>query len=105
MTITIERAPRVGTRQYPREIWSVDQFRLWLQKAQRGEWCRYFLGHLSAAREGVGTEGMDNRSAWALTKLADDLATAAYYAQRAGLVALVQKRTRLMGYQYLAVKR
>lgn len=100
-----ENHRRAGTREYPREIWSVEQFREWLQRAQKGEWCRYFLGHLSAAREGWGTEGMDERSAWALTKLADGLGNAAYYAQRAGLVALVQKRTKLMGYQYLAVKR
>jgi len=95
---------QIGTKERPREVWSVPQFRDWLQRARRGEWCCYWLGHLSAARDNP-PESLDNRAAWAYMKLADGLGQAAYYAHRAGLACLVQRRTRLWGYQYLAIKR
>lgn len=85
-------------------VYSVEQFREWLQRAKRGDRCCYWLGHLSAAREGPPA-WMPERAAWAYTRLADAVANAAYYAYRAGLVTLAQRRTKMFGYQYLAEKK
>lgn len=84
---------------------NLKQFYYWLQLAKRGERCTYWLGHLSAAREGAFSESMGADAAWRYVALAEQLAEAAWAAYEGGLVWLTQRRHDLFGFEYIAVKR
>lgn len=83
----------------------MEQFYYWLQLARRGDLCTYWLGHLSAAREGAFSERMGAEDAWRYALLAEQLAEAAFAAYEGGLVTLTQRRHPLFGFEYMAVRR
>lgn len=81
------------------------QFYYWLQLANRSDRCTYWLGHLSAAREGAFSETMGVENAWQYSRLAEALAEAAFAAHEGGLVSLIQRRHPLFGFEYIAERR
>ncbi len=87
------------------EVLNLEQFYYWLQLAERGDRCTYWLGHLSAAREGAFSERMGAEKAWRYVTLAEALGNAVWSAYKGGLVTLIQRRHDLFGFEYIAVKR
>lgn len=87
------------------EVLNLSQFYYWLQLARRGDKCTYWLGHLSAAREGAFSEVMAPADAWRYALLAEQMAEAAMAAYEGGLVTLTQRRHSLFGFEYMAVRR
>lgn len=86
-----------------RRVDEAGQFLQWLKYAKRGQWCRYWHGHLCIDRESPPRTLLPD-VAWRFMERADEVASTAYRASRAGRCLLFQKRNPLYGWDYLAVK-
>jgi hypothetical protein len=80
-----------------------NEFRLWVKYARRGQWCRYWQGHLAFDREAPSRTLLPD-AAWQFMARADEVADAAWRACKAGKCMLFQRRNPICGWDYLAVK-
>jgi hypothetical protein len=80
-----------------------NEFSLWLKYARRGQWCRYWHGHLAIDRESPPRTLLPD-VAWRFMCRADEMASVAWRAQKIGKCMLFQKRNPLYGWDYLALK-